>query len=265
MIGILSVILCALATVGIWSHIQALAAGDTSARIKYWAPWGLTLITMAAMASTRIFTDQGINFDFYNSLFVAAFVISAMLFLASLFKQVEHLGLIVLPVVLLTIILNLAFLKPGDEASFSAGIQTHIISSIIAFSILGLAAVQAILLFFQDKALKEHANIKMLRGIPSLHESETLLFQSITLGVAILTISLVSGFIYLDDIFAQHLAHKTTLSSLAWIVFVILLWGRAQFGWRGSTAIRWSLSGFTFLILAYFGSKFVLEFVLYNN
>ena len=68
--------------------------------------------------------------------------------------------------------------------------------------------------------------------------------------------------IHIEDIFAQDLAHKTILSSLAWVVFVILLWGRMQFGWRGTTAIRWSLSGFTFLILAYFGSKFVLELIL---
>jgi len=264
MIGILSVILCALATVGIWMHIHALSTGNPSARIKFLAPWGLMLIAMAAMASTRIFTQHGIDFEFYNSLLATAFIICALLFLASLFKQVEHLGLIVLPVVLITIGLNLAFLKPGTQSSFSAGMQTHIITSMIAFSILGLAAVQAILLFFQDKALKQHSNVSMFRGIPSLHESETTLFQSITLGVAILTIALVSGFIYLEDIFAQHLAHKTLLSSLAWVVFVVLLWGRSQFGWRGSTAIRWSLSGFSFLILAYFGSKFVLELVLYN-
>lgn len=265
MIGIVSVALCALATFAIWSHIQALAVGHDSARVKFLAPWGLSIAAMAFMASSRIFTEQGIDFDFYNSLFVAAFVICVMLFIASLFKQVEHLGLIVLPVVLITIGLNMAFLTPGNESSFSAGIQTHIISSIIAFSLLGLAAVQAILLYFQDKALRGHANVTILRGIPSLHESETLLFQSITAGVAILTISLVTGFIYLDDMFAQDLAHKTILSSLAWIVFVVLLWGRAQFGWRGTTAIRWSLSGFTFLILAYFGSKFVLELVLYNT
>ena len=262
MIGILSAILCALTTIGIWSHIQALAQGNPSARIKFLAPWALTLLAMTVMASSRIFNEHGVDLEFYNSLFVAAFVICAILFIASLFKQVEHLGLIVLPIACITIGLNLAFLTPGTEESFNHGIQLHIISSIIAFSILGLAAVQAILLFFQDKALKEHNNIKMFRGIPSLHESETLLFQSITLGIVILTIALVSGFIYLDDIFAQHLAHKTILSSLAWVVFAILLWGRVQFGWRGTTAIRWSLSGFTFLILAYFGSKFVLELVL---
>lgn len=265
MIEIISAIFCVLTTIGIWSHIRSMAAGEPSTRVKFLAPWGLTLIAMALMASSKVFTPQGIDFDFYNSLFFSAFVICAILFLGSLFKRVEHLGLIVLPVTLITIGLNLAFLIPGSEQSYNLGIHTHIISSIIAFSVLGLSAVQAILLFIQDKALKQHSNATLLRGIPSLHESEIILFQTITLGVALLTVTLVSGFIYLEDIFAQHLAHKTILSSLAWVVFVVLLWGRTQFGWRGSTAICWSLSGFTFLILAYFGSKFVLELVLYNS
>ena len=264
MIGLTSVILCALTTGAIWYHMQARANGKDSTRTVFLVPWTLTMVAMTIMASSRIFTETGINFNFYNSLFVAAFVICVILYFTSLFKQVEHLGLIVLPVTLLCIGLNLLFLQAGTQVTFSAGIQTHIIASIIAFSILGLAAVQAILLFFQNRILKRHANTGLLRALPSLHENESLLFQSISLGVVILTIALVSGFIYLDDIFAQHLAHKTALSSLAWIVFVVLLWGRVQFGWRGSTAIRWSLSGFTFLILAYFGSKFVLELVLYN-
>lgn len=265
MIGILSATLGIIATIGIWLHIQAMAVGNSPARVRFMAPWGLTIVTMAMLAPSRVFTQQGIDFDFYNSLYIAAFFICSILFIVSIFKRVDHLGLIVLPVVSITIGLNLLFLKPGPEEIFSLGIQTHIITSIIAFSILGLSAVQAILLYFQNKALKDHTQATWLRGIPSLHESEILLFQLITLGLAFLTVALVSGLIYLDDIFAQHLAHKTILSSLAWVVFAVLLWGRAQFGWRGSTAIRWSLSGFTFLILAYFGSKFVLELILYNN
>ncbi len=262
MIGFISAILCAITSGAIWYHMQTQASGHESARIKFIAPWTLTMAAMAFMAWSRLFIDNEVNFNFYNSLFIAAFVICAILYLTSFFKHVEHLGLIVLPVTLLCVVLNILFLKPGSQVSLSPGIQAHIITSIIAFSILGLAAVQAILLFFQDKVLRGHSNIGILRALPSLHENETLLFQSISLGVAILTIALITGFIYLEDIFAQHLAHKTALSSLAWLVFVILLWGRMQFGWRGTTAIRWSLSGFTFLILAYFGSKFVLELVL---
>lgn len=265
MIGLISVICCAITTGAIWHNMQSRTNGKNSSRSQFIIPWTITMVLMGVVASTRIFTENGINFDFYNSLFFAAFVICGMLYLASLFRPVEHLGLIVLPVTLICLGLNLLFLHPGAEVTLNSGIQSHIITSIIAFSILSLAAVQAILLFFQERVLRNHSNTGILRALPSLYESETMLFQSISLGVLILTIALATGLIYLDDIFAQHLAHKTVLSILAWVVFVILLWGRMQFGWRGSTAIRWSLSGFSFLILAYFGSKFVLELVLYNG
>ena len=81
-------------------------------------------------------------------------------------------------------------------------------------------------------------------------------------GFAVLTLALFSGFIFVRDLFAQHLIHKTVLSCLAWIVFAILLFGRWRFGWRGRVARTWTLSGFALLGLAYFGSKIVLETIL---
>lgn len=265
MIGIISVVLCAVTTVTIWLAMQNRANGNHPSRSGFLVPWTLAVISMAIFVYSRIFTSGSVNFEFYNSLLVASFVINLMLYLACLVKSVEHLGLIVLPIAIACLGLNILFFDPDTGVALSSGIQAHIITSIIAFSVLCLSAVQAILLFFQERVLKQHSNTGILRALPSLHDNETLLFQSISFGVMILTAALVTGFVYLDDIFAQHLVHKTTLSSLAWVVFVILLWGRMQFGWRGATAIRWSLAGFTFLILAYFGSKFVLELVLYNT
>jgi ABC-type uncharacterized transport system permease subunit len=94
---------------------------------------------------------------------------------------------------------------------------------------------------------------------------ESLLFEMIALGFALLTLALGTGFMFLEDMFAQHLAHKTLLSVLAWSVFGVLLWGRFRFGWRGRTALRWTLVGFVVLMLAYFGSKFVLELILHRG
>jgi ABC-type uncharacterized transport system permease subunit len=91
---------------------------------------------------------------------------------------------------------------------------------------------------------------------------ESLLFQMIGLGFALLSVTLATGFIYLEDMFAQRVAHKTVLSIAAWIIFAILLWGRLQFGWRGRIAIRWTLGGFVALLLAFLGSKLVLEVLL---
>jgi ABC-type uncharacterized transport system permease subunit len=91
---------------------------------------------------------------------------------------------------------------------------------------------------------------------------ETLLFQMIGGGFIALSFSLLSGIMFLDDVFAQQLVHKTVLSIAAWAVFGVLLWGRWRHGWRGRTAIRWTLSGFAALVLSYFGSKLVLELIL---
>ena len=91
---------------------------------------------------------------------------------------------------------------------------------------------------------------------------ESLLFNFLIFGFIGLSASLATGFIYLQDIFAQHLVHKTVLSIIAWFVLAVLLFGRFKFGWRGKTAIRWTLSSFLLLMLSFFGSKLVLEFIL---
>ena len=87
-------------------------------------------------------------------------------------------------------------------------------------------------------------------------------FQLGFFGFILLSVGLLTGFLYLEDMFAQHLVHKTVLSMVAWIAFAVLLWGRFRFGWRGRTAIRWTLIGFAVLMLAYFGSKAVVELIL---
>jgi ABC-type uncharacterized transport system permease subunit len=91
---------------------------------------------------------------------------------------------------------------------------------------------------------------------------ESLLFQMIAVGFVFLTLSLLTGLPQVDNMFAQHQAHKTILSIIAWCFFAVLLWGRWRFGWRGRTAVRWVLSGFVVLLLAYFGVKLVKELLL---
>ena len=122
--------------------------------------------------------------------------------------------------------------------------------------------VQAALLAIQDRHLHNRQPGGFVRSLPPLQTMESLLFQMIAIGFTLLTLALITGSLYLDDIFARHLAHKTILSIAAWIIFATLLWGRYHYGWRGRKAIRWTLGGFFMLMLAYFGSKLVLELVL---
>lgn len=151
--------------------------------------------------------------------------------------------------------------------SFTVGrnnweIAAHIILSTLAYALLTIAAALAIALALLDRRLRSRQPLGWLAILPSVEALEAGTFQALGAGFAMLTLALFSGFIFVENLFAQHLIHKTVLSCLAWIVFAILLFGRWRFGWRGRTALRWILSGFALLGLAYFGSRLVLESIL---
>ena len=224
--------------------------------------WGAALLH-AMILSQTVFSAVGLNLGFFNALSFTGWLIGVLLLAAAMVRPVENLGIIVLPFCALTLILSLLF--PSERIVADTGqwpLELHILIAVLAYSLLTLAAVQALLLAVQDHRLRHRQPGGFLRGIPPLTAMESLLFQMISAGFVLLSITLASGLFFLEDIFAQHLVHKTVLSFIAWGVFGVLLWGRWRFGWRGRTAIRWTLSGFTFLLLAYFGSKLVLELVL---
>ena len=100
--------------------------------------------------------------------------------------------------------------------------------------------------------------------MPPLPTMETVLFQLTGFAFVILTVSLLLGSMYIDDMRAQHLTHKIVFSAIAWGVFATLIYGRWRFGWRGRHAIKYVLFGFTSLALGFFGSKAVLELVLHR-
>ena len=141
-------------------------------------------------------------------------------------------------------------------------LAAHIILSTTAYALLTIAAAMAIALALLDRRLRRREPLGWLAILPSVEALEAATFQALGTGFAILTLALFSGFIFIEDLFAQNLSRKTILSCLAWIVFAILLFGRWRFGWRGRMATRWTLSGFALLVLAYFGSKIVLESIL---
>ncbi len=141
-------------------------------------------------------------------------------------------------------------------------IAAHIVLSTLAYALLTIAVALAVALRLLDRRLRSRQPLGWLAALPSLEALEAGTFQALTAGFAVLTLALFSGFIFVEDLMAQHLAHKTVLSCLAWVVFAVLLFGRWRFGWRGRTATTWTLSGFALLGLAYFGSKIVLESIL---
>jgi ABC-type uncharacterized transport system permease subunit len=218
-----------------------------------------------AMAMIGLYSaGGGPNFSFLSALSTVTWIVVAIVLLAALFKPVDKLGLVVFPLAALILLLKLLVPEEAHVVrNHSWPMTAHIVSSVTAYGFLNIAAIQALLLALQDWCLRtRHTGGLLVRSLPALETMESLLFQLIGAGFVLLTISLVTGFLFLENMFAQHLAHKTLLSILAWIVFAILLLGRLRYGWRGQIAIRWTLGGFLSLMLAYFGSKMVLEWIL---
>jgi ABC-type uncharacterized transport system permease subunit len=141
-------------------------------------------------------------------------------------------------------------------------IAAHVVLSTLAYALLTISVALAIALRLLDQRLRSRKPLGWLTALPSVEALEAATFQALAAGFAVLTLALFSGFVFVDNLFAQHLVHKTVLSCLAWVVFAILLFGRWRFGWRGRIATTWALSGFALLGLAYFGSKIVLEAIL---
>lgn len=223
----------------------------------------LGLCLHSAYLLMNFLDHQNLDFSFFNVGALVGVCIVAILLIAGLDKPVEKLGIAVYPLAALLLSLDVIFPEqPRLLSTYNWQMSIHVSSSIMAFSLLNIAAVQAILLAIQDQQLRNHTPQRLILALPPLQAMETLLFQMIATGLAFLTIALISGFVFIDDLFAQHLVHKTVLSIIAWIIFSGLLLGRICYGWRGSIAIQWTLIGFVLLLLAYFGSKLVLELIL---
>ena len=223
------------------------------------------LVLHSAVLYLEMVTSTGINLGFFNALSLVAWVVVVLLLATVLTRPVENLGLLALPVAALSLLLSVTFHSEHTLPRGTAfGLELHIALAVLAYSLLTIAAVQAVLLAFQDSRLRRRQPGGLLRALPPLQTMEKLLFQIIGLGFFVLSLAIISGVMFLDNMFEQQVAHKTVLSIIAWVIFGTLLWGRWQFGWRGRTAIRWSLGGFVALMLAFFGTKLVLELILHR-
>lgn len=208
-------------------------------------------------------TPGGLRLGLFNAMSLVGLTVAALVLFAVHGKPLDNLGVFVLPLSALSVLLAWIFpATAGNGADMSIGIQLHALVSIVAYGLLALAALQAVLVSVQDRWLRAKTSMTRLRALPPLARQESLLFQLIGAGFFFLSLALVSGTMFVQDLFAQHLVHKTLLSGVAWIVFGVILLGRWRYGWRGRPVIRWCLTAFVLLALAYFGAKLVLEEIL---
>ena len=232
----------------------------------------LPMIAVAAVALhgvllyAGVVTDRGLHLGFFHVASLVTWVAALLLLIGNLRRPLDNLGLLVLPLAALLILPSVIWPDTRTlESERNLGTDIHVLVSVLAFALLTIAACQSMLLAYQDHRLSHKRPGGLMHILPPLKIQEELLFQLIALGFFLLTLSLVSGFAFVADMLAQHLAHKTVLSVIAWLIFAVLLWGRWRYGWRGRTAVRLSLAGFVVLGLAYFGSKLVLELILQRH
>jgi len=205
----------------------------------------------------------GINLNLFSVASLTALIMVILVMVLSAVQPVPSLLMVLFPLSALTLSASLV-VEPTARAvaASDAALGTHILISILAYSVLMMAAIQSIVLGFVERSIRRRSNILLVRILPSLETMERLLFTMIWAGFAGLTAAIVSGFLCLDDMFAQQVVHHTVLSCLSWALYGGLLAGRQWLGWRGASAVRWTVTAFSFLLLGYFGSKFVLEMLL---
>lgn len=166
------------------------------------------------------------------------------------------------PLSALTVLVSVLAPSEIQASSLAPGVVIHIACSLSANALLAIAAMQAGLVALQDRQLRRHHNLGVTRWLPPLQKMERLLFELLWIGFAVLSLAIITGFVFLEDMLAQHVAHKTVFTISAWLVYASLLWGHHQQGWRSRTAVKLTLAGFSLILLAYFGSKFVLQWLL---
>ncbi|MDN5863075.1 MAG: cytochrome c biogenesis protein CcsA, partial [Salinisphaera sp.] len=241
---LIAFLLCAVAA-------YAAAAGLTWRHLRAGAsPWPTRIAAAAAIClhtlvlAVTMLHAHSVVIGVGGALSLFAWQAALLLWLFSLRQPLASLGLAVYPLAALGM-LAAAALSPGARTAEipELPLQIHILLSLLAYGLLTLAAAQALVLAIQHRQLHNHRPAGLHSGLPSLETMESLLFRLIAAGFFLLTLAIVSGAVFLENPFAQHLVHKTVLSLLAWVFFGVLLWGHLRHGWRGRLAVFWTAGG----------------------
>ncbi|MBY0436949.1 MAG: cytochrome c biogenesis protein CcsA [Burkholderiales bacterium] len=185
--------------------------------------------------------------------------------LGNFFYNLRGLQLLVFPV---AAVCALAPAVPGtDHPMPNAGVAmltAHVIVALLAYGLLTIAALHALLLSALDRKLRTGALPPVLAGLPPLLTMETMLFRIIVAGFVLLSATVLSGLLFSEELFGMPLTftHKNVFTLISWTIFAALLVGRFLFGWRGRIALRWTLWGFGVLLVAYLGTRVVVEVLL---
>ena len=266
--GILPHLLCA-ALYGLLAYAiyREVVANPEDTRTLGPLHWGIAapMLVHTWLLYRSVIVGGGIYLGVGNSVSAIIWLTVIIYWLGSFHYRLRSLQVFVLGTAALAVLMPLAFASthPLPHTDFPA-FRLHLLISMLAFSLLTIASLQAFMMALLERRLHSGTLPPYLRALPPLLSMERLLFQIILAGFLLLTLTLGTGMVFSEELFGRPLrfTHKVVFGLLAWLIFAALLGGRRLYGWRGRVALRWTLAGFMALVLAYIGSKFVLEVLL---
>ncbi|MBA0901724.1 MAG: cytochrome c biogenesis protein CcsA [Candidatus Nitrotoga sp.] len=221
----------------------------------------------AYLLGGNLFGGGSLNLGLVNALSLILWLTMAVYWVARFFYSIASLQTLVLPLAAVGALLPALFPTAHPATNnLPLLLEAHIFVAMLAYSLFITAVLHASLMSLVEKHLHRAAPLQVLKNLPPLLTMEILLFRIIGSGFILLTLTLASGIIFSDQLFGRPLQfnHKILFGFISWFVFLVLLLGHYYKGWRGRTAVRWTVSGFVFLLLAYLGTQFVLEVLLHR-
>jgi ABC-type uncharacterized transport system permease subunit len=240
----------------IWRKIQSRASVDVRLQVIRLAV--IATLLHAYALSSMLWVDHGINLNIGIVLSLIAVLASIILLITNINKSTETLGIFIYPLAALTTLIPLAI---HGEIPLSLKMGTHVLISISAYSIMGLATAQAVLYAMQERRFRTKQLSRLTQALPPLQVMENTLIQLVLIGFIFLSFALLSGLVFIEDIFAQHLIHKTFFAILSWLVYATFLFGHFKYGWRGQTAARYTIWAYFLLVLSYVGTQIIIRFL----
>jgi ABC-type uncharacterized transport system permease subunit len=247
-----------------WLVLSERAGRDTASR--GWLLPADAAVLLHGLTHYLAWRQSGVtDLHFFAAMSLVGLGMAALTALVGASGRMRALGVVVFPLSAVVLLAYRLYGHATQPEPLDWRLLLHAWLALLAYATLALAAVLAIFLWLQERALRRREFHAWLRALPPLTELETLLFRTIAVGFVLLTTTLLTGVLFVENLLAQHLVHKTVLSLLSWLAFGALLLGRWRRGWRGAIAVRWTLAAMALLVLAFFGSKFVLELVLHRT
>ncbi|MDE2599696.1 MAG: cytochrome c biogenesis protein CcsA [Rhodocyclaceae bacterium] len=225
----------------------------------------IAIVAHGITVATELFGGGHMRFSFAVAVSLMLWLALAFYWMESFYARMEGLQMLGLPLAAVGALLPLAF--PGQHLLVNTDsplFRAHFLIAMLAYSLFTLAALHALLMMAAERSLHRGRLPRIIANLPPLLTMEALLFRLIHIAFALLSLTLLSGVFFSEALFGQALAfnHKTVFAVLSWLIFAGLLLGRHLRGWRGQLALRWTLAGFVALLLAYIGSRFVIEVLL---